>query len=472
MYARSIHWFRRDLRLGDNSALHAAASQSEEVVPLYVISPWQGSHLWTGPARQDFLCGCLESLEKNLGARGAHLIYRRGDAVDELHALLRESEAQAVFYNRDPDPFGRATEERLEQVCRDLGVACHGFKDVVLHEPEEVLKGDGTPYRVFTPYLRRWLEVDKPSPRSRLPEFAPISDKLPSLSRPDLDTWKLPAHRVRFVRPGEKAARARLSDALENRLLHYEQGRDVPSREATSRLSQDLRFGTISIRKIHAATRRAIAHSESASHRESLEKFVSELAWREFYMQILHHFPEVLAHEFNPDYRGLPWAEPGEELERWKRGETGFPIVDAGMRELAGTGFMHNRVRMIVAMFLTKDLRLDWRLGEQFFMQSLVDGEIASNNGGWQWSAGTGADAAPYFRIQNPWTQTERYDPEGTYIRRWVPELADAPPAALCKPPAPGASVASGYPKPVVDHAEARKRTLAVFKKHLAARPR
>jgi deoxyribodipyrimidine photo-lyase len=219
---------------------------------------------------------------------------------------------------------------------------------------------------------------------------------------------------------------------------------------------------------VYAETLRAMADAP-ASRRGGFEVFIKELAWREFYFAILHHFPNVLNEEFNPDWRGLPWDEPGESFDTWCEGRTGFPIVDAGMRELMETGFMHNRVRMIVAMFLTKDLHHDWKLGESHFLQHLVDGEIASNNGGWQWSAGTGADAAPYFRIQNPWSQTARYDPEGLYIKRWVPELADTEPKRLIQPPADGRPIAPGYPFPCVDHDAERRRTLEIFKRHRAA---
>ena len=207
-----------------------------------------------------------------------------------------------------------------------------------------------------------------------------------------------------------------------------------------------------------------------AAERASIDIYLKELAWREFYFAILHHFPNVLEEEFNPEWRGLPWDAPNENFEAWKNGRTGFPIVDAGMRELLATGFMHNRVRMITAMFLTKDLHIDWRLGESYFMQHLLDGEIASNNGGWQWSAGTGADAAPYFRIQNPWSQTARYDPQGIYIKRWIPELAAVDPKKFLEPPADGKPLAPGYPLPCVDHKSERDRTLAIFKRHRGER--
>jgi deoxyribodipyrimidine photo-lyase len=289
-----------------------------------------------------------------------------------------------------------------------------------------------------------------------------------SLECPTLKTWKLPPCEADIPEPGERAARDRMKRALSSVLPHYEETRNTPSGHTTSRLSADLRHGTIGIRELYHRTATLLSESKDAQVRKSLQTYLNELAWREFYMQILWHFPEVLEHEFDPRYRGLPWSYDEDKLQRWKDGLTGFPIVDAGMRELRATGFMHNRVRMITAMFLTKDLHLDWRLGEEHFMQLLVDGEIASNNGGWQWSAGTGADAAPYFRIQNPWSQTKSYDPEGRYIRQWVPELKDAPLEALLAPADGLFAAKTGYPRPMVDHSAERERTLKIFKKHLA----
>lgn len=472
MYRRSIHWHRRDLRVGDNAGLHEAVSSSAEVVPVYVLSDWKGrSHLWTGPARQQFLCGCLSSLARNIAQLGGNLILRQGDAEEEIARLVAETGAEALFYNRDPDPHGIAMEHRLSARCSDLGVAIHPCTDVAMHEREGILKGDGSPYRVYTPYSRRWLDLSKASPLPK-PKRISTPEGIRSIPLPDLSAWGLSPGAAVGPTPGERAARDRLKEAVTHRLTSYGELRDLPARDGTSRLSQDLRLGTLSIRTVYHEAERAMKSARSASKRENLLKFIKELAWRDFYMQILFHFPEVLELEFNPDYRGLPWAEAGTQFEAWKSGETGFPIVDAGMRELAGTGFMHNRVRMIVAMFLTKDLHLDWRLGEQFFMQSLVDGEIASNNGGWQWSAGTGADAAPYFRIQNPWTQTKRYDAQGEYIRKWVPELADADAKRLHTPPPNGEAVAPGYPAPIVNHKEERERCLSIFKRHLARKPR
>ncbi|MGB6220671.1 cryptochrome/photolyase family protein [Haloferula sp.] len=457
-----IHWFRRDLRILDNTALLNAKLASEHVLPLYIVSDWKGQHLWTGPNRQSFLCACLSSLDKNLKTIGGRLIVHSGGAVEIIEDLLQTTGAEAVFFNQDPDPFGKETEARLTKTCQSRGVACRGFHDVTLHTPAEILTQGGDPYRVYTPYSKNWLGCEKPAPLPK-PKALATPDDIPSEDLPTLDHWNLGQPGNQILEAGERAAHERLKRALKERLTNYKDLRDIPSESGTSRLSQDLRFGLLSPRTVYA---KAAHMLDGAEKKEGIHTFIKELAWREFYMAILDHYPHVLKEEFNKDWRGLPWDEPGENFEAWKEGRTGFPIIDAGIRELLATGFMHNRVRMIVAMFLTKDLHIDWRLGEQFFMQHLTDGEIASNNGGWQWSAGTGADAAPYFRIQNPWSQTKRYDPEGKYIKRWVPELADVEAKRFTEPPADGKPIAEGYPLPCVDHKTERERTLAIFKKH------
>lgn len=468
-FKTAIHWFRRDLRLTDNQALWNACQQAEQVVPAYILSTWQGTHAWTGPGRQQFLCGCLSSLSRNLEAEGnGALILRNGDAVEALERLVKETRADAIFFNRDPDPFGRNTENRVRELCRSLGIACVDFKDVVLHEPDEVLTNSGSPYKVYTPYSRTWFDLEKEDPLPRARTFQTPKD-LASDPLPTLETWGLSSpDDLVAIDPGERAARDRLSRALEGPLERYQEERNLPSAESTSRLGPDLRYGTVSIREIYHRARKTADLAETASARTSLHTFLKQLAWREFFMAILGHFPNVLEEEFNPKWRGLEWDDPEHQdrFQRWQEGNTGFPIVDAGMRQLRATGYMHNRVRMIVAMFLTKDLHLHWRLGEAHFMRHLLDGEVANNNGGWQWSAGTGADAAPYFRIQNPWTQTSRYDPEGIYIKDWLPELADADPRSFQSPPSPGTSTAPGYPAPIVDHREERQETLERFKRH------
>jgi deoxyribodipyrimidine photo-lyase len=465
-FKTALVWHRRDLRLSDNPALHHAAREAGQVVPIYVLSTWRMRHRWTGPNRQHFLCGCLASLAKNLEAAGGHLVIREGDPAAVLAALARETGADALYFNRDIDPFGVRKEAEVAAAARSLGLAVLAFQDVVLHGKDEVLTGSGEPYRVFTSYSKNWFSLVKPEPLSRVRRIATPAG-IDSLPVPDLGHWAIgraPAHGL--VPPGERAARQRMDQALAAAVPGYHRNRDSPTGQTTSRLSQDLRFGLISVRELDARCRELHSTTGSRNVREGVITFRKELAWREFYMAVLGHFPGVLECEFNPDWRGVPWDDDPGRLERWKHGQTGFPLVDAGMRQLAATGFMHNRLRMVTAMFLTKDLHLHWSEGEAHFMQHLTDGEIASNNGGWQWSAGTGADAAPYFRVQNPWSQTKRYDPEGEYIRSWIPELRDTDPRCFLQPPDNGHPIAKGYPAPMVDHATERARTLERFQRH------
>ena len=468
-YSTAIHWFRRDLRLSDNTALHHAVESSAEVVPVYIQSEWTGDHAWTGPARQAFLCGSLDSLARNLEHIGGRLLFRRGAAREVLENLIRETRAEAIFFNLDPDPYGREVEGQIRQLCQSFGISCHGYEDAVLHGAGEVLTGSGQPYKVYTPYSKNWFSMPKPEP---LPAVKRLNTPagLKSGPLPILKDWGLSWSGTLLRDPGEKAARARLKAAMEKVVSRYAERRNDPAADATSHLGADLRYGTISVREVFHRAEAAKRVVASEAERRSVFTFQKQLAWREFFMAILHHYPEVLETDFNPEWRGLAWDDPGAEdrFERWKDGRTGFPIVDAGMRQLRETGYMHNRVRMITAMFLTKDLHLHWRLGESHFMQNLLDGEIANNNGGWQWSAGTGADAAPYFRIQNPWTQTANYDPEGTYIKRWLPELEKVDAKRFLAPPPPGTRLNADYVAPVVDHKVEREETLERFKRHKA----
>ena len=456
-----LHWFRRDLRLHDNPALLTAHAESGgNVATACILSDWRGAHPWTGPARQAALCGSLRALAGELEARGGRLVLRRGDPVAELEKLLRETGAESLYFNRSPDPAGRALERRVEAMARRIGVRVRGFHDVTALPHEAVLTATGQPFRVFTPYARAWQRQSVPAPLPPVGRL--VSAALPSLPLPTPADWGLDASGIALLECGEPAALRRMERFFSGPVARYAAERDFPARDATSRFSVDLRWGTLSPRLLVERCRQA---ARVATSRAGALKFLDELIWREFYMAILWHWPEVQEREFQPQWRGLRWREDATAFRRWCEGDTGFPIVDAGMRQLAATGWMHNRVRMIVAMFLTKDLHLDWRLGERFFMQRLADGEIASNNGGWQWSAGTGADAAPYFRIQNPWTQSGRYDPDGAYIRQWVPELRDVPARALATPPRPGVRLARDYPAPMVEHATEREVALEMYRR-------
>jgi deoxyribodipyrimidine photo-lyase len=454
---RVIHWFRRDLRVTDNTALYHACHAAHEIVPVYILSSWKKNHSWTGPNRQEFLCGCLASLSKNLQALGGRLILRAGHPVQELEHLVLETHAEAIFFNRGTDPYGLDVERQLATACKKLPIQIFSYKDVTIFEPNEVLNKNGLPFRVFTPYANAWHRLEKPF---LLPKIRKLNTPLAvcSLPLPTLDYWELKSE-AKIIEPGEKAAQKRLTNFLNCPLSAYGDQRHFPAERVTSRLSQDLRFGTLSPRQVYFSC--AEARSDLATVRRSINCFLNELVWREFYMQILANFPAVLDRDFSDQFPGLDWNDNESAFRRWCEGSTGFPIVDAGMRELNATGFMHNRVRMIVATFLTKDLHVHWRKGEQYFLQKLVDGDIASNNGGWQWSAGTGADAAPYFRIQNPWIQTKNYDPDGRYIQTWVPELRNVDPVRFTRPPI--GRLGKDYPTPVVDHAKEREKTLERF---------
>jgi deoxyribodipyrimidine photo-lyase len=457
---RILFWFRRDLRVTDNTALWHACAEADEIIPVYLLSTWKKHHRWTGPNRQEFLCGCLESLAKNLQALGGRLILRAGDPVHELEKLVHETHAEAIFFNRGTDPYSSEIQKQLESHSEKLKIRVCSYKDITIFEPNEVLTREGRPFRVFTPYAKAWLQKEKPG---LLPKISKLytPPNIPSLPVPTLRYWELTSE-AEIVEPGEKAARKRLTSFLNGPLSRYRHTRNFPAERGTSRLSQDLRFGTVSPREVFfSCLERSRGPSGTAC--QGMISYINELIWREFYMQILAHFPRVLGSNFSDEFSGLLWDNNEAAFRRWCEGSTGFPIVDAGMRELNATGFMHNRVRMIVAMFLTKDLHIHWRKGEQYFLQKLVDGDIAANNGGWQWSAGTGADAAPYFRIQNPWTQTKSYDPDGQYIKAWIPELRDIDAAKFAR--APDKPLARNYPTPMVDHSREREETLERFRR-------
>jgi deoxyribodipyrimidine photo-lyase len=458
----AIHWFRRDLRLTDNTALNAAAAAYDQVLPVYILSDWKREHRWTGPPRQEFLCGSLRELASKLERAGSRLVIRQGaNQVAVLEELVRESGAEAIYFNNDPDPHGRAVEGRLRAMAARAGIQVRGFDDCWLHAPGKVLTGAGKPYKVFAPFARAWTKLERPDAGRTATRLTSPSE-VRSLPLPTLGTWGLSAT-AEILPPGETAARKRLDRFIRHRICTYVEHRNIPGLDGTSRISQDLRWGLLSIREVVAQCREA-GDSGPAEARRNMEIFLNELAWREFAFQVLWHIPEVLEREFLPQFRQLEWTPPGARFKAWQEGRTGFPIVDAGMRQLTSTGFVHNRVRMIVAMFLCKDLHHSWKLGESFFMQHLVDGEIANNNTGWQWCASVGTDAQPYFRIQNPWSQTARFDPDGEYIKRWVPELRDVPARKFCSPPADGERLAKGYPLPIVDHAAEREVTLKRYR--------
>jgi deoxyribodipyrimidine photo-lyase len=462
-----IHWFRRDLRVSDNTSLHEAFTRSQTVIPFFC---WDDAILRApdvGAARVAFLLQSLESLARNLEALGHRLIVRRGAPHEQLALLAQEAKAEAVFANRDYEPYSRERDVRVQQALGAVGVQFQSFKDSVVWEEREVLTGTGGVYTVFTPYSKAWRLRARPEPRPRLAAAkSPVPATISSLPLPaaSADLGHLLGHEL--FPAGEKAAKAALDAFVERKVFGYATGRDHPADDTgTSRLSPHLRFGTINVRTLLKRLGEARLRATSEDERRGCDIWESELIWREFYAQILANHPHVAKGAFRPEYDRLEWSGREEWFQAWCAGMTGYPIVDAAMRCLNATGWMHNRLRMVVSMFLTKDLLISWQRGERYFMQRLVDGDLAANNGGWQWSAGTGTDAAPYFRIFNPTSQAEKFDADGRFVRRWIPELSGVPDDAVHEPWKNPLWLSRGrYPRPIVDHAVQRERCLAMYK--------
>ena len=453
----SLFWFRRDLRLEDNAGLYHALRGQNPVLPLFIFDREILDDLSNKKdARVEFIHQAVSDLKKQLEEMGSTLLVRYGKPLEIWPQLLQEFDIATVFTNHDFEPYALDRDNEVRQLLKDKGISFQTFKDQVIFEKDEVLKADGTPYTVFTPYSRRWLEKlqtqwrtisgDDGEPQrvsyfltsypteKYWPKFLKIKDNVifstlqnsSSLSLSDLG----------FEPSGIEIPPTSVARSL---IRNYDKTRDIPSLPGTSRLGIHFRFGTISIR-------------EKARNAQRLNTtYLNELIWRDFYSQILGNFPHVVGNPFRRQYDRIAWRDAPEDFEQWKKGLTGYPIVDAGMRELNATGFMHNRVRMIVASFFSKHLLLDWRLGEAYFAEKLLDFDLASNSGGWQWAVGCGTDAAPYFRIFNPSEQTKKFDSEHKYIRKWVPEFGTP-----------------SYPKPMVEHTFARERCLATYKSGLA----
>ena len=464
-----IVWFRQDLRLSDNPALHQAAESGRPVIPVFVLDDdTPGKWAWGGASRW-WLHHSLEELAADLEAQGVHLVMRSGPSDEVITDLVEETGASAVFWNRCYEPFARKRDEAIKSALKDKGVDATSFNGSLLAEPWTVQTKTGDPYKVFTPFWRAEQEVIDPAD----PLPAPKSIKpWKSIASDDLADWKLTPSKPDWAKgfpdhwtPGEAGAANRLSQFLDERLLSYADGRDRPDRDDTSGLSPHLHWGEISPRQIWHQTR-------NRSEGKNADKFLSEVGWREFSYNLLYHFPDFPDRNYQDKFDGFPWSENEAAFTAWTKGQTGYPIVDAGMRQLWQTGWMHNRVRMISASFLIKHLLIDWRRGQDWFWDTLVDADLANNSASWQWVAGSGADAAPYFRIFNPITQGEKFDPDGKYVKRFVPELAKLPVKYINAPwTAPesvlaqaGIKLGTTYPKPIVDHSQARERALAAFK--------
>lgn len=456
----AITWFRRDLRVHDHPALTAAVEGADAVIPVFVVDDGLLGGRFASPNRAWFMRESVVALGEALAERGAPLRILRGRPADVLPAFAREVGATDVYVTRDATPYGRRRDREVAERLGAAGIAFHAKRGLLVHEPDEIATGAGRPYTVFTPFRHAW------DARSRRPTL-PAPERIPGLSnaRPDAvpDLGRPTADRARIPAPGETAARLRLERWLARGLDGYAETRNrLDLDQGSSRISQDLRFGLLSAGEVAERADRA---------GEGARGFLGELAWRDFYAHVLWHHPTVLRASFRPAFASLPVRHDPADLAAWAEGRTGYPVVDAAMRQLRASGFVHNRARMIAASFLAKHLLLDWRLGEAEFMRHLTDGDIASNNGGWQWSASTGTDSQPYFRVFNPVLQGARFDPDGGYVRRWVPELAGVPPDRIHQPwtmsaaeqATAGCQIGTDYPAPIVDHADARARALAVY---------
>jgi deoxyribodipyrimidine photo-lyase len=470
MTAPLLVWFRDDLRVADHAALDAAARSGAPVIPVFVLDEESGIRPLGGAARW-WLHGSLVSLERSLLERGGRLVLRRGAAETVLPALAAEMGAGSVLWNRSYEPTTRARDDGAEAALRRNGISAQSFGGSTLAEPDTMQTGAGGPFKVFGAFWKALRKRYQPAPPLPAPERLPDPQRWPESER--LADWALRPTRPDWARgfsiwhPGERGATDALGRFVDHALSGYATGRNHPGQRGTSRLSQHLRFGEIAPAQVWRAVEDAVARGAAPS--DDGEAYLRELGWREFCRHLLFHFPDLPARPWRKEFERLAWRSDAAALRAWQRGRTGYPVVDAGMRELWGTGWMHNRVRMIVASFLTKHLLIDWREGEAWFWDTLIDADLANNAANWQWVAGSGADAAPFFRIFNPVLQGERFDPDGDYVRRWVPELARLPAPDIHRPwtssrlNEAGVTLGETYPKPIVEHAAARRRALEVF---------
>ncbi len=465
--APTIVWLHNDFRLRDNPALFRAA-EAGPVIPLVVWAPDEEGAWGPGGAHRWWLHHSLTSLAVGLESKGSTLVVRQGNSLEEILDVAKETGAARVYWNQRYEPALRKRDLKVEAALRDADLQVKTFQSALLHDPDEIRTNAGNPYRVFTPFWKKFKSVAEITSALGEPDFNASSDFPDSLSIDELDLlpkidWA-EGIRERWS-PGEEAAHERLGWFVDEAITSYDEDRNRPDLDGTSMLSPHLRYGEISPRHIWNAVL-----NDHPDH-EDAWSFLSEIGWREFSYHLIYHYPHTTEKPLNDRFAAFPWSDNDTHLERWQRGKTGYPIVDAGMRQLWHIGWMHNRVRMIVASFLTKDLLIHWLEGARWFWDTLVDGDLANNTQGWQWSAGSGADAQPFFRIFNPVSQGERYDPRGDYVRKWIPELSELPDKYIHKPwEAPeevladaGVKLGDNYPKPIVDHSDARRKAMDAY---------
>jgi deoxyribodipyrimidine photo-lyase len=467
-----LFWHRRDLRISDNVGLAAAREQSPKVVGVFCLDPniLDGDDI--APARVKYMIGCLQELQQRYQQAGSQLLILKGEPSKLIPNLAAALKAKAVFWNLDVEPYAKKRDEKVTEALKQKSIEIENYWDQLLHSPGKLLTKSKEPYKVYTPFWRSWIKLSKNSPAPTLENMEGLTDKEITAAKQvgiiDLPTAKDLGYiweNELILTPGELAAQKRLEEFCDRSVEEYKIQRDFPAIDATSKLSAALKFGAIGIRTIWQAATQVYENSRSDESRENIEAWQQELAWREFYQHCMHFFPELAEEAYRHEFKDFPWDNNQEYFQAWCEGKTGYPIVDAAMRQLNEIGWMHNRCRMIVASFLTKDLIIDWRWGEKYFMQKLYDGDKSANNGGWQWSASSGIDPKP-LRIFNPSTQAQKYDPEGEYIRQWMPELSSIDNEYLVTGNIPkDERDRCGYPSPIVDH----KKQQQEFKRRYSA---
>ena len=474
-----IWWIRRDIRIYDNPAMTAALAAGALVLPLFILDPQLLNAKYFSEVRFAFLIRGLRELDLELRKRNSRLVLRAGKPAEVLARIASEIPLGGIFAENDFSPYALKRDRSVAEILPLELVSSPG----VAH-PQTILKSDGQPYIVFTPYMRAWKSIYKPM----LTDMPPSPKRIPTPTDVDSEPFPEDVSGISGLpfAPGEQAARNTLgkfldvhtndinnSQAGNSAIFSYNELRNRMDVDGTSKLSPYLHLGMLSAREAATSALEAISSAPNTSYCKGAESWLNQLIWREFYLAILYHFPFVARTSFRLALRSIIWQNDEAEFASWTQGQTGYPIVDAAMRQLLSTGWMHNRARMIVASFLVKDLLIDWRWGERWFMQNLIDGDLAANNGGWQWTAGTGTDAAPYFRVFNPVLQSRKFDPHGSYIRRWVPELAKVPDRYIHSPwempkehqKQYSSHIGQDYPHPIIDHAYARQRALDIYKK-------
>ncbi len=470
-----LFWHRRDLRITDNIGLATAFEKSRKIVGVFCLDPNILSGADIAPARVKYMLGCLAELQENYAKVGSQLVILFDEPTRAIATLASALSAKFVYWNLDIEPYSLERDQAVREALKEQGIPVETFWDQLLHFPAEICSNTGNPYTVYTPFWKNWIRQPKAEPADSLENAIALSEEekqraqnAGAIALPTLKDLGLIWDNPLMLEPGETAARSQLEQFSDRTIYDYDEQRNFPAVPGTSLLSAALKFGAVGIRTVWNATLRAAEQCRSDETRKGVQTWQQELAWREFYQHALYHFPELATGPYREAWKDFPWENNEELFQAWCEGRTGYPIIDAAMRQMNETGWMHNRCRMIVASFLTKDLIINWQWGEQYFMQKLYDGDLAANNGGWQWSASSGMDPKP-LRIFNPTTQTQKFDPEGDYIREWVSELRSMETEALISGKIlPLERKACGYPAPIVNHNEQQRRFKALYQQQKA----